>query len=441
MPPGGLVQREAELTVLRQALTAARGGAGGVVVVHGTGGSGKSRLLEAAGEMARDADMRVLIAQGRAVERGFPFGVAIQLFEPHWPETQDATTPAGLLDRRALWADRLLSNRTDGIRPLPGDDWFNVIRDLLWLAGHLAAASGGDGPEPGLALLVDDLQRADGPSLRFLAYLATRIADRPMALIVAARTGVPATDPGAAEAIRDAADHVLTPAALSAGGVAAVVRAALPDAGAAFGHACNVVSGGNPFLLSELLQELRRSATSGTMAGAHELAEISPEAVARSVRSLLAELPAEASAVAAAVAVLGDGAPVSRTASVAQLDVASASRGADALAAASVLAPGAPLSFAQPMVATAVRHSLSMLERAELHRRAATALRQDRAPAEHVAAHLLAAEPLGTDPPVHPASAPPAAAQPTGAQPAGVVSRDHLARARLALDRGRALNE
>ena len=45
-----------------------------------------------------------------------------------------------------------------------------------------------------LVMLVDDAQWADQPSLRFLAYLAQRIADLPIALVVTVREGELASD-------------------------------------------------------------------------------------------------------------------------------------------------------------------------------------------------------------------------------------------------------
>jgi hypothetical protein len=44
-------------------------------------GAGKSRLLTAAGYMARGAHMRILAAGGAEHERELPFGLALKLFE------------------------------------------------------------------------------------------------------------------------------------------------------------------------------------------------------------------------------------------------------------------------------------------------------------------------------------------------------------------------
>ncbi|HEY1511757.1 MAG TPA: AAA family ATPase, partial [Solirubrobacteraceae bacterium] len=79
---GLLVERDSELAALEQRLADACDGAGSVVVIEGPAGKGKSRLLTIAGDLAREAGAQVLGAHGSELERDFPFGVAIQLFEP-----------------------------------------------------------------------------------------------------------------------------------------------------------------------------------------------------------------------------------------------------------------------------------------------------------------------------------------------------------------------
>jgi thioredoxin-like negative regulator of GroEL len=68
-------------------------------------------------------------------------------------------------------------------------------------------------------------------------------------------------------------------------------------------------------------------------------------------------------------------------------------RGADALAARHLFHPGVPLAFVHRLIASAVRSSLSPLDRAAAHRRAAMILTAAGAPDEQVAVHLLAAPP------------------------------------------------
>jgi predicted ATPase len=62
---------------------------------------------------------------------------------------------------------------------------------LYWLASNLAA----DAP---LALVVDDLQWCDAPSVRALAFIALRLEGQPLALMLATRPLDPAITPEAA---------------------------------------------------------------------------------------------------------------------------------------------------------------------------------------------------------------------------------------------------
>ena len=55
-----------------------------------------------------------------------------------------------------------------------------TLHALWWVAIDLSAT------RP-LLITVDDAQWADQPSLRFLGYLARRVADLPIALVVATR--------------------------------------------------------------------------------------------------------------------------------------------------------------------------------------------------------------------------------------------------------------
>ena len=79
---GGLVEREGELARIDALLATARAGGGGLLVITGPAGIGKTVLLGAARERAGRAGMRVLAGRGGELEGGFSFGVARQLFEP-----------------------------------------------------------------------------------------------------------------------------------------------------------------------------------------------------------------------------------------------------------------------------------------------------------------------------------------------------------------------
>src|SRR5918994_7999003 len=77
----GLVEREVELATLSELLEAARTGAGGLAMIEAPAGQGKTALLRAVRERAKELGLRVLTATGSPLERDFPFGVVRQLLE------------------------------------------------------------------------------------------------------------------------------------------------------------------------------------------------------------------------------------------------------------------------------------------------------------------------------------------------------------------------
>ena len=129
------------------------------------------RAEEQAEARGRAGRLRVLAARGGELEQEFPFGVVRQLFELPLAEAAGAQR-SDLLEGAAGVAARLLElpgaqvgGREMAVGPEPP---FAVLHGLYWLCANLAAA----GP---LCLVVDDAHWADGPSLRYLAFLLTRL--------------------------------------------------------------------------------------------------------------------------------------------------------------------------------------------------------------------------------------------------------------------------
>lgn len=380
--PDDLLERDHELATLRRCLRNARDtGAGSVLFVEAPAGGGKSRLLDAARDIAGDARMRVLTAAGVEFEREFPFALAMRLLG----------------------------------RPSPsaaGQDRFSAIHDLFQAVKDIVDADSADqqraaDEQPargehaaGLVILVDDVHWADPSSLGFLAYLAERIADLPIAMVLAAATGEPSADPRALAMLRRAAGNRLLPLArLSADGVARAVRRRFAHAEEELCASCEQTSGGNPFLLTELLRAMAEDeqAPPGVEASHKTVAQIVPDAVRDSISARLDAMLPAMRAVAEAVAVLDEGATVARVSRLAELDSEVVLLAADRLAAMGLLAPGIPLVFAQPMLGTAIRVSLAPFERAQAHLRAARILVEQHADAEMIAEHLLEA-PADHDP-------------------------------------------
>jgi DNA-binding CsgD family transcriptional regulator len=281
-----------------------------------------------------------------------------------------------------------------------GQDEFTVIQNLFEAVADLAGARSADDRGAGLAILIDDVQWADRASLQFLAYLAERIADLPIVIVLAATTGERPGDPRALATLRRAAGAKLLPLApLSAAGVGRAVQRRFPRADEELCASCARASGGNPFLLTELLRAIGEGDETRTAAhlARRPVEEIVPEAVRDWIGARLDAMSPAARAVAEAVAVLDDGAPVARVSRLAEFDSEVVLVAAEELSAVGMLAPGIPLTFAQPMLGTAIRASLAPFERAQAHLRAARVLAEQQAGAELIAEHLLEA-PAEEDP-------------------------------------------
>jgi DNA-binding CsgD family transcriptional regulator len=391
---GGLWERESEVTALGAAVDAAARGTGQLILVEGPAGVGKSRLLAVSRSLANQRDVPVLAARGLELEREVPFGVARQLFVPALLRASGPER-ASLLAGPAALAQPLLDGFDADARAGEGQAGA-LVEGLHWLAVNLAQVRA-DGSSPArLAIVVDDVQWADRPSLRFLAHLAGQPADAGFCVVAAARTGEPGETRDLLGRLRAQPGCVrLRPAVLTETAVSGLIRAHhFPDATDEFCRSCAHVSGGNPFLLEELLAVLRADAVMPTDDAARQVSTLLPESVIDAVVVNLTRLPEPANRLASAVAVFGQ-APVPRAAELAGLDIAEAEQAADALAGAGLLQPGEPLAFVHPLLGSAVLADLGPFRRARAHRRAAALLDRDGADAANVAGHLIETRPEG----------------------------------------------
>jgi hypothetical protein len=367
---GRLRERERELAAVE--LLLARGG---VLVVEGRAGIGKTALAEEAARRAGELGHQVVRARGSELEAGFAFGVVRQLFER-------CLADAGAGEREALLSGPLAAEPAGGSS-------FAVLHGLYWLVANLAAT------RP-LLIAVDDAHWADEPSLRWLAYLAPRLEGLAAGLLVALRPGDPASMGAPLLAVRAEAAAVLRPALLSERAVSAVVRAAA--GGGASDELCvaaYAASGGNPLYLTELLRAAELGGRPAAELDPGELLAGGLEGIGQRVIARVRCLGPGAFGLAQALAVLGDGCELRHAAAIAGVEVAAAARLADGLTGAEVLAAGDPPRFVHPVIRDALVASLGGGERDRAHRRAARLLHADGAPPGRVAAHLAGVRPAG----------------------------------------------
>ncbi len=162
-----LLGREREREVLGRLLEGARAGHGGVLVLHGEPGVGKTALLEFAVEDA--PDFGVVRTAGVEGEMELPYAALQQLCSPIIELTERLPDP----QREAL---AVAFGRSVG----PAPDPFLVGLAVL---GLLSEAAEG---RP-LLCVVDDAQWLDDASARALAFLARRLLAEKIALLFAAR--------------------------------------------------------------------------------------------------------------------------------------------------------------------------------------------------------------------------------------------------------------
>src|SRR5829696_7182712 len=225
-----LVGRADQLAALRHAHAAARPD-GGLAVIEGEAGIGKTRLAGELADRARSRGAVVLSARCHDDEAGLPYGPVVELLgqavalaeSDEWP---NLLSPQRLADASLLLPElaELKGDRLDA-RPLdaPGAQ----VRLLDGVTAVITAAC--EGREPGIVFL-DDVHAADQATLDAISYLGRRLRGRSLLLVLAWRSErVP---PGhrlrrlAVDLSRDGRATIVTPGRLNEDEVAALVQSA-----------------------------------------------------------------------------------------------------------------------------------------------------------------------------------------------------------------------
>ncbi len=386
-----LLEREAELAALRAMVEVARGGNGRFVAIEGNAGMGKSRLVAETRSLATAAGMRVLSARGGEREHEFSFGVVRQLFEPTLA-LASSDERADLLAGAAALAAALFDERAFSDPETVADGSFSTLHGLFWLAGNVATR------QP-LLLAVDDLHWCDAASLRWLNYTARRLEGLPILVVVGTRPPAQSNEEAlVAEIVADPGAVVIRPQALTLHATASLIRDTLArDVDVEFADACHEATGGNPLLLRALLDALAGEGIAPKSRNAERVYEIGPEAVSRAVHLRLSRLPNEATALAQAVAILGDDVRLSDAATLAGVDRELAAHTAATLARNGLLRVDRRLAFVHPVLRAAVYGDLDGAARERQHAAAVDLLLDTDAPSEQVAAHLLLTRPGAID--------------------------------------------
>jgi DNA-binding CsgD family transcriptional regulator len=383
------LERERELALIGAAVAAARSGRGCLVMLEGSAGIGKTRLLAAASDAAKHAGLGCLSTAGVEFERDVPFGVVLRLFRSIVAGA-DTASRRHLRGGPARLAGRMLAGDDTGagveVR-VPEDRQALLRHSLYWLTVNLVTS----GP---MLLIVDDAQWADTPSLRWLADVAARVSELPLLLLVAVRTGEPSVAGELDDVSRSPHSVIMRPAPLSPDAVRTLATARLGRP--VDGNQCSAwhsLTGGNPFYVQEFIGSL--AAGGALPADRASGAPLTSRDIREAVLSRLARLSVNARSLARAAAVIAEQAERSQAFSVAGLSGVGGPRAAAELVAAEMLVDESSLRFVHPIVRAAIYDELSAADRARAHRLAAETFAADRTDDDVVAMHLLECEPEG----------------------------------------------
>jgi DNA-binding CsgD family transcriptional regulator len=370
---GGFVGRAAEVAGVSGLVSGVAGGVGGMVLVAGEQGVGKSALLAVALRRAAVETCRVCWGAGDELGQRFPLALMVE----------------------CLGAEGLLEVRGQERGVLGGDPVLAGAERLCALVERWCA----EGP---VVVVAEDLQWADEASVLVWRRLARVVNQVPLLLLGSVRPPVERSD--LAALMRDTArgGGLMMELGGPAGGEVAELAARL--VGGRPGRKLSRVlarAGGNPLYVRELADALGRGGRVRVAEGMAELAGEPggvgvPVSLAAAIGERLAGLPTVVAGVLRWGAVLG------AEFSVADVGLVTG-RGAGELApvveqavdAGVLVAAGPRLGFRHGVIRQVLYEGIPGPVRVALHLQAARTLATEGAPAERVAAQLVAAPETG----------------------------------------------
>jgi DNA-binding CsgD family transcriptional regulator len=361
-----LAGRERELAMLRERLAAAQEGRGGLMLIGGEAGVGKTALAEWLLHHAARHGTVTLVGRCYDLTETPPYGPWVELFGRYRPASGAPAPPttlvpgesAGEFDPRAVL--------------------FQQVSDFCSALAALRP----------VVLLLDDMQWSDTASLDLLRFLARVITTLPVLILVTYRsddlTRRHPLYPLLPLLVREAGAERLDVRALDEAGVCALVtdRYGLDDASTArLATYLQARAEGNAFFIGELLRSLEEMGGLRRAGDAWRLGDVARVAIPPLLRQVidgrLARLSEESQRLLDLAAVIGQEVPLDVWASVTEMTEEDLLPVMEEATAAHLLEPttdGLGVRFAHALVREALYEGILPVRRRQYHRRIAEAL-------------------------------------------------------------------
>jgi len=365
-----LAGRERELALLREKLAAAKQGKGGLVLIGGEAGIGKTTLAEATLRDAADAGCIVLEGHCFDLADTPPYGPWIDLFAHYVPSPSSPPLPPAFAERGTVG---VVSSQMA---------LFVAVEDFL---KALAAR------QP-IVVLLDDLHWADPASLELLRFLARSVAGLPLLVLVTYRSD---------ELTRKHPLYTLIPQLARESGSARIdlhsldddavrtlitERYHLPDdATARLASYLQTRAEGNALFVGELLRSLEEASALRQEDDEWRLGDLAGVAIPALLRQVidgrLARLGDESQRLLAVAAVIGHEVPLAVWATVGEVGeddvLAVAEEGLDAHLLIEEES-GVHVRFAHALIRESLFENIPAIRRRRIHRRVGEALVSER---------------------------------------------------------------
>ena len=362
--------RDAELKAAGKHISTLIDGVGGVVVIEGPPGIGKTKLLTAFRMQADAAGVRPLFGESFEYQQAVPFA-------PLFMATLRAQPPIG--DAEAL-------RRVDH------------ADSRYWVLHHLQEAVGAAASQAPLAIMLDDIHWADNSTLLALQSMTAGLADTRVLWVLSSRTCArpPAVD-DTLRVLRDQGACFMRLGALSSEAVATIVQDAVSASADVSLLTLAARTRGNPFLLTELIHGLHEEDRIRVERGrATVTGDAMPQRLTVTMQQRLDLLSAEARHVVQVASVLPDRFSADLLATLLERRPVGLISALEEAVRADLLADdGDRLRFRHGLLRQATRESLPGPLRRAMERQAATVLLESGAAPGEVAAQLARSAEVG----------------------------------------------